>query len=121
MNTSPLGPQIFRRLFALALVALSGWALADPPSRVARLSYVSGGASFSPGGERDWGRAVINRPLVIGDRLWVERGARAELQMGTAALRLSGWRYKLAFYRAPYELKLLQRMIHYRRPETMGF
>ena len=34
---------------------------------------------------------------------------------------LSGWRYKLAFYRAPYELKLLQRMIHYRRPETMGF
>ncbi len=34
---------------------------------------------------------------------------------------LSGWRYKLAFYHAPYELKLLQRMIHYRRPETMGF
>jgi anaerobic magnesium-protoporphyrin IX monomethyl ester cyclase len=34
---------------------------------------------------------------------------------------LSGWRYQLEFYRAPYELKLLQRMIHYRRPETMGF
>jgi hypothetical protein len=34
---------------------------------------------------------------------------------------LSGWRYKVAFYRMPYELKLLQRMIHYRRPETMGF
>lgn len=34
---------------------------------------------------------------------------------------LSGWRYQLKFYRAPYELKLLQRMIQYRRPETMGF
>jgi radical SAM superfamily enzyme YgiQ (UPF0313 family) len=34
---------------------------------------------------------------------------------------LSGWRYKLEFYHAPYELKILQRLIHYRRPETMGF
>ncbi|GAB4550446.1 MAG: hypothetical protein OHK0023_16370 [Anaerolineae bacterium] len=34
---------------------------------------------------------------------------------------LSGWRYQLEFYAAPYELKLLQRMIHYRRPETTGF
>ncbi|MCS7070421.1 MAG: radical SAM protein, partial [Anaerolinea sp.] len=34
---------------------------------------------------------------------------------------LSGWRYKLQFYDAPYELKLLQRLIHYRRPETTGF
>jgi hypothetical protein len=34
---------------------------------------------------------------------------------------LSGWRYQLKFYRYPYELKLLQRMLHYRRPETMGF
>ncbi len=34
---------------------------------------------------------------------------------------LSGWRYKLEFYHAPYELKVLQRLIHYRRPETMGF
>lgn len=34
---------------------------------------------------------------------------------------MSGWRYKLRFYDAPYELKLLQRLIHYRRPETTGF
>ncbi|MCU0511083.1 MAG: B12-binding domain-containing radical SAM protein [Anaerolineae bacterium] len=34
---------------------------------------------------------------------------------------LSGWRYRLAFYSRPYELKLLQRMVQYRRPETMGF
>lgn len=34
---------------------------------------------------------------------------------------LSGWRYRLGFYDYPYELKLLQRLIHYRRPETTGF
>lgn len=34
---------------------------------------------------------------------------------------LGGWRYKLEFYQMPYELKVLQRLIKYRRPETMGF
>lgn len=34
---------------------------------------------------------------------------------------LSGWRYRLEYYRHPYELKALQRLLHYRRPETMGF
>jgi radical SAM superfamily enzyme YgiQ (UPF0313 family) len=34
---------------------------------------------------------------------------------------VSGWRYKLEFYGSPYELKLLQKLIQYRRPETMGF
>ncbi len=34
---------------------------------------------------------------------------------------LSGWRYKLDFYSNPYELKVLQRVLQYRRPETMGF
>lgn len=34
---------------------------------------------------------------------------------------VSGWRYQLEFYSAPYELKLLQKLIQYRRPETTGF
>lgn len=34
---------------------------------------------------------------------------------------VSGWRYNLEFYSNPYELKVLQRLIQYRRPETMGF
>ncbi len=34
---------------------------------------------------------------------------------------LSGWRYRLEFYQWPYELKALQRVVHYRRPETTGF
>jgi radical SAM superfamily enzyme YgiQ (UPF0313 family) len=39
----------------------------------------------------------------------------------TALKALSGWRYHLEYYQWPYELKALQRLIHYRRPETTGF
>ena len=39
-----------------------------------------------------------------------------------AALRtLSAWRYALRFYEAPYELRVLHRLMHYQRPETTGF
>jgi radical SAM superfamily enzyme YgiQ (UPF0313 family) len=34
---------------------------------------------------------------------------------------ISGWRYAFQFYDWPYELKALQRLIRYRRPETTGF
>jgi hypothetical protein len=62
----------------------------DPPSRVARLSYVNGEVSFSPGGTDDWVAASINRPMTTGDKLWTDQGARAELHVGSAAIRLSG-------------------------------
>ena len=39
-----------------------------------------------------------------------------------AALRAaSSWRFGLKWYGAPYELRALQRLIHYQRPETTGF
>jgi hypothetical protein len=90
MDLRPLRKLITITLLGLLGFVFSGWALADPPSRVARLAYVSGSSSFSPGGEREWVRSVVNRPLVTGDRLWVEAGARAELQLGTAAIRVGG-------------------------------
>src|SRR6266852_2538146 len=61
----------------------------DPPSRVARLSYASGTVSFNPGGTDDWVSAVVNRPITTGDKLWTDNGARAELHIGSAAIRLS--------------------------------
>ncbi|HEX5685183.1 MAG TPA: DUF6600 domain-containing protein [Ideonella sp.] len=81
----------WERLLAVgvALLATSGWALADPPGRVARLGYVSGQVSFSPAGEDDWAQAVINRPITVGDRLWADAGSRAELQVGGAMVRLN--------------------------------
>ncbi|HKM65566.1 MAG TPA: DUF6600 domain-containing protein [Candidatus Acidoferrum sp.] len=62
----------------------------DPPSRVARLSYINGDVSFSPAGTDDWVAAALNRPMTTGDKLWTENGARAELHVGNAAIRLSG-------------------------------
>jgi hypothetical protein len=34
---------------------------------------------------------------------------------------LSGWRYRTGFYEAPYELRALQKLFRYQRPETAGF
>jgi hypothetical protein len=72
------------------VLSFSGWASADPPSRVARLGYLSGTVSYSPAGEDDWVQATINRPLTTGDRLWAEPGARTEIQIGGAMVRMSG-------------------------------
>jgi hypothetical protein len=60
----------------------------DPPGRVARLNYVEGSVSFQPGGENDWVDAVLNRPLVTGDNLWADENSRAEVHVGSTALRL---------------------------------
>lgn len=60
----------------------------DPPSRAARLSYVQGNVSFEPAGTDEWLNAVVNRPLTLGDKLWSDDGARAELTIDGAAIRL---------------------------------
>jgi Family of unknown function (DUF6600) len=75
---------------ALALgLGLSPLAAADPPSRVARLNYVQGSVSFRPGGVEEWAPATVNYPLTIGGDLWVDQGARAELHIGSTAIRLT--------------------------------
>src|SRR5271165_1555463 len=60
----------------------------DPPSRVARLNYMEGSVSFQPSGENDWVSAVPNRPLAPGDNLWADENSRAEVHIGSTALRL---------------------------------
>jgi hypothetical protein len=89
MNRPRKASRIAALIWAAAaslIVAASAWA--DPPGRVARLGYISGAVSFSPAGENDWVHAMLNRPLITGDRLWVVPGARAELQFGAAAIRI---------------------------------
>jgi hypothetical protein len=83
-----------RRLWMSALlavfvssVALS--ALADPPGRAVRIKYISGAVSLQPGGVNDWVAAVVNRPLTTSDRVWTDKEARAELHLGSAALRMN--------------------------------
>jgi hypothetical protein len=82
--------RIFALLFCITTLLWAGWASADPPTRVARLGYTSGAVSFSPAGEDDWVLATVNRPLISGDRLWVDAGSRAELQVGSGVIRMSG-------------------------------
>ncbi len=60
----------------------------DPPGRVARLDYSQGSVSFRPGGEDDWVTGVPNRPLVTGDDLWADEDSRAEVHVGSTAIRL---------------------------------
>src|SRR5580704_17221459 len=60
----------------------------DPPTRVARISYVDGSVSFQPGGQGDWGAAARNRPMTIGDKIWTDKDSRAELQTGVVSSHL---------------------------------
>ena len=60
----------------------------DPPGRVGRLNFSQGSVSFRPAGEDDWVTAVPNRPMVTGDDLWADEDSRAEVHVGSAALRL---------------------------------
>src|SRR5258708_4175354 len=84
-------------LFAVAMLALPQFAATqdnydqqdDPPGRVARLGYMDGSVSFQPAGESEWVEAVSNRPMTTGDKLWSDQNSRAELDLGSATIRLS--------------------------------
>jgi len=89
MHMQPLRLRLFAFVAGVAVLAFSGWASADPPSRVARLGYTAGAVGFSPAGEDDWVEATVNRPLTTGDRLWTDARARAEIQVGGAMIRMS--------------------------------
>ena len=78
---------------SLALMALATFSAvraqdADPPGRVARLSAAEGSVSLQPAGVQEWTGATLNRPLTTGDRLWSDQNSRAELDMGSAVVRL---------------------------------
>lgn len=60
----------------------------DPPDRAARLALIRGEVSMQPAGEEDWAPALLNRPMTTGDKIWTENGARAEIQVSQAAVRL---------------------------------
>src|SRR5579864_9313468 len=76
-------------LLALFVSSAALSAFADPPSRAVRLQYISGPVSIQPGGVNVWVEAVVNRPLTTADRVWTDKAAKAELHLGSAALRLN--------------------------------
>ena len=87
-----VAPGALAIVAAVALVATGPVCAddADPPNRLARLSYLEGAASFQPAGLPDWVPAERNRPLTSGDRLWTDQESIAELDLGDAVLRLGG-------------------------------
>ncbi len=79
----------------LAALAFAGIAAAqgqpgDPPSRVARLSYMTGAVSFEPASVDDWAAASLNYPVSTGDNLYTDpNNARAVLRIARNSIRLA--------------------------------
>ena len=100
-NSQNLGPGVGLGVFLMLLAARLALAQSqppeppqdqapaeDPPGRVAQLDYANGSVSFQPGGQGDWVQAVTNRPLTTGDNLWADKDSRAELHLGSTAIRM---------------------------------
>ena len=61
----------------------------DPPTRVGRVSAMEGTLSLFATGATDWTAASLNYPLTTGDALWADGDARAEVHLGSSAVRIA--------------------------------
>jgi len=95
--TSPLRIIVFATLLG-ALTSVSACraqgyadptAPADPPGRVARISVLQGEVSLEPAGASGFSQAELNYPLTIGDRVYADLQALAELETAGLAVRMS--------------------------------
>lgn len=64
--------------------ALSSSAQADPSSGVARVSLIHGDVSTQRGDSGEWAAAVLNQPVVSGDKISTGDRSRAEVQLDYA-------------------------------------
>ncbi len=81
--------SVLKFVVMLGLAILAGTSFADPPGRVGRVNLASGAVSFAPGEAPDeWVQVPLNRPLTAGDRLWADADGRAEMHIGSTALRM---------------------------------
>src|SRR5690606_14552211 len=62
----------------------------DARAQSAHLQHAEGTVAQAPQGESEWRDVQPRRLRKRGDRLWIDRGSRAELQAGGHALRLDG-------------------------------
>src|SRR5215471_20117405 len=63
--------------------ALVSRATEPPPSRVGRLSLVTGDVDLRGAGETSWAGAALNQPVITGQALRTGRGARGEDRKST--------------------------------------
>lgn len=74
----------------LMITSLSASAEVDPPDRVGRLSYMSGSVLIYNQDNAAWENASLNRPVTTGDVFYTAVDARAEIRVGSIAIRLAG-------------------------------
>ncbi len=76
------------RLCIVVWAAAGAMAWADPPSRVGRIGFVEGEASFYADREEGWTPARLNFPVTSENSLWTAGRSRAEVRIGASALRI---------------------------------
>jgi hypothetical protein len=60
----------------------------DPPGRVGRLSFIEGAVQQRSAGDADFTRANLNYPVTNGFAVATQDGGRAEIQVGSMAVRI---------------------------------
>ena len=60
----------------------------DPPALAGRLHAVDGSVSIQPADVNQWTQVADNYPIASGDRLYSDQNSRAEIQLGSMAVRL---------------------------------
>ncbi|MBA3903716.1 MAG: hypothetical protein C0522_08600 [Rhodocyclaceae bacterium] len=71
-----------------ALAASSAWA--DPPGRVGRINLIGGSVSLYNDQYGEQQGAGLSWPVTTGDALSTASGSRAEVRIGSTAIRLDG-------------------------------
>jgi hypothetical protein len=91
-NTGGWGCRRWTHRIAALALAWGGSALAQDVVSVpaAHLHHAEGSVAYAPQGDKEWHDVQPRRLLKRGDRLWTDRGSRAEMQAGGHAVRLNG-------------------------------
>ena len=74
----------------LFIAGASSSALADPPARVGRINLIEGDVMFHDTGMRESSPAQLNWPVTSGAAIATAPGGRAEVRIGSTAVRLDG-------------------------------
>lgn len=82
-------PVLLACMAVLACSALSLHADAgDPPAVAGRLHATQGNVSVQPADVDQWSQVADNYPVASGDRIYADQNSRAEVQLGSMAIRM---------------------------------
>ena len=83
----------FLALFACVVALACGTAslhadVDDPPAVAGRLHAMQGSVSVQPADVDQWSQVAENYPVATGDRIYADQNSRAEIQLGSTAVRM---------------------------------